>query len=400
MTSPASASPLPAGAIAITALGMTASGGLDVASACASARAGATHWSQLDIEEPDLDTLESIPLKGHAVRGLTDGFEGVGRLLRLGDAALTDLMTSAKLQPTHHARTGFFLCLPGHFHSTWLLQLELLGQGPAPMDVARAEFARHFEEQRQWRDKLETSLVPSLLSMQSLAIAPALRACFHGGPAVFAQAVEQAIQRLRSRELDRCIVGGIDTCVHGDALTTLHTLGLLRTEEQPSGFFPGEAAAFVLLERADALRARSAPVEATVAAVATRLATHDRAADKPEHGVALSAAVEACLRDPRRKPNLVVVNLNGDEYRAREFGMALVRMREAGLPAELRYWYPPEPFGELGAATGAVSACLAVRAFTRGYAESDQALILLLGDDAARGALVLDDIPTQSRSTR
>ena len=399
MTRPTSAS-LPSGAIAITGLGLTTSIGLDVVASCASARAGVTQWTQLELEEPDLETLESVPLKGHAVRGLTDGFDGIARLLRLGDAALEDLVDYSGLGSEAHPRTGFFLCLPGHFHSTWRLMAGLLEQGPAPDDVARRALEDHFDEQEQLREKLEGRLVPSLLSPRGLSIPSALRSCFYGGPAVFAQAVAQAVRRLRAREIDRCIVGGIDTFVHGAPLADVHELGLLRTEQKPVGFFPGEAAGFVLLERADAARARGSRAEALLSAAALTEESFGRFSGVPPQGAALTAVAEACLREPQARPGLVIVNLNGDEFRARDFGTALVRLRGAVLPDGFRQWFPPASFGETGAATGAASVCMAVRGFSRDYAGSRAALVLLLGDDEARGAVLIEDLPPTSGQAR
>ncbi|MCY1046199.1 beta-ketoacyl synthase N-terminal-like domain-containing protein [Corallococcus sp. bb12-1] len=217
---------------------------------------------------------------------------------------------------------------------------------------------------------------------------------------MFAQAVTQAVRRLRTRELDRCIIGGIDTCVHGTPLADVHALGLLRTEQKPSGFFPGEAAGFVLLERADAARARGARAEALLSASAMAEESFNRFSGGPPQGVALTAVTEACLRETQARPGLVIVNLNGDEFRARDFGTALVRLRGAVLTDDFRQWFPPVSFGETGAATGAAAVCLAVRGFRRDYAGSRAALVLLLGDDEARGAVLVEDLlssPTQTR---
>lgn len=395
MTSRESAG-LPPGAIVITGLGLTTSIGLDVVASCASARAGVTRWTQLDIEEPDLDTLESVPLKGHAVRGLTDGFDGLGRLLRLGDAALEDLMAYSGLGPAHHSRTGFFVCLPGHFYSTAHLQTELLGQGPAPDGLAKEALHEHFEQRQALQEELEERLLPSLLSQNGLVIPPALRASFYGGPAVFAQAVEKAVHLLQSRELDRCIVGGIDSYVQGAALMEVHELGLLRTAEQSSGFFPGEAASFVLLERVEVARARGARMEGVLAGVGHAEESFDRFSEVPPQGSALTVATQACLRESRVPPGLAIINLNGDGFRARDFGTALVRLRGAVLTGDFQQWFPPASFGELGAATGATSVCLAVRGFVRGHAGSHSAVVMLLGDDEGRGAILVEDVPIPS----
>lgn len=391
-----SSSTVPLGSIAITGLGLTTSIGLDVVASCASARAGVTRWTPLDIEEPDLDTLESVPLKGHAVRGLTDGFEGIGRLLRLGNTALADLLDYAGLASAVPPRTGFFVCLPGDFHATQRLQTELLS-GPAPDEVARASLQEHFEAQRQLQARLEGRLVSELLARNGLSIHPSFRACFFGGPATFARAVELAAHRLRTRELDRCIVGGIDSFVSGAALKDAYELGLLRTEEQPSGFFPGEAAAFILLERADAARGRGARVEALLGPVAVAEEPFHRLSGVPPQGAALAHTAEACLREGQARPGLVIVNLNGDDFRAQDFGGALVRLGRERLPESFQQWYPPASFGELGAATGAASVCLAVRGFVRGYAGSSRsALVLLVGDDEARASVLIEDVRASS----
>ncbi|NVJ16895.1 beta-ketoacyl synthase N-terminal-like domain-containing protein [Myxococcus sp. AM010] len=387
-------------AIAITGLGLTSSLGIDVVASCASARAGVTQWTQLDIEEPDLDTLESIPLKGHSVRGLTDGFDGVARLARLGDAALDDLIRYSGLKQASHARMGFFLCLPGHFYSTSQCQFELLGQGPAAEDVAKEALRAHFERQKLFQSKLEQSLVPALLQWNGLDIPFELRTTFHGGPAVFARAVEQAVNLLRSRKIDRCIVGGIDSYVHGSALADAHTLGLLRTEEKPSGFFPGEAASFILLERMDAARLRGARIEGFLGSSAMAAEDFDRFSGVPPQGIALATATEECFRLEQRRPGLIIVNINGDEFRARDFGTALVRLRGTILPEESWQWFPPASFGEIGVATGAASICLAVRGFVRGYAPSHSAIVMLLGDDEARGAMFVGAPSTPVNRTR
>ncbi|WP_187345195.1 beta-ketoacyl synthase N-terminal-like domain-containing protein [Cystobacter ferrugineus] len=347
-----------------------------------------------------MDTLESVPLKGHAVRGLTDGFDGSGRLLRLGDSALADLIEYSGLGPEHHPRTGFFVCLPGHFYSTARRQFELLGEGPAPDSVAREELRSHFEQRQRLQDEWEQRLVPSLLSLNRLTIPPTLRTCFLGGPAVFAQAVVQAVRRLRSRELDRCIVGGIDSYVHGGPLADVYELGLLRTEEKPSGFFPGEAGAFVLLERADAARARGARIEGMLGPSSIAEESFDRFSDEPPQGGALTSAIETCLRETEPRPGLAIVNINGDEFRARDFGTTLMRIRGSVLPEDFRQWYPVESFGEIGVATGAASVCLVVRAFVRGYAGSRSALVMLLGDDEARSAMLIEDLPLPSGRAR
>ncbi len=181
--------------------------------------------------------------------------------------------------------------------------------------------------------------------------------------------------------------------MEGAALEDVYELGLVRTPESAVGFFPGEAAAWVLLERADAARASEAPAQAWLGNVALeREAFHRLSGDVPVGAALLRAATSCGKGRTPEETGLVLANLNGDEWRARDLGLALPEMKEAGLPADAPRWYPPASFGEIGAATGAVSACMAVRGFARGYAGTATALVLLLADDEARGAFLLHDV--------
>ncbi|QRK12591.1 hypothetical protein JQX13_22715 [Archangium violaceum] len=377
---------LPPGHVAMTGLGMTSSLGLNVVAGCAAARAGVTRLSHLEIEESDVKTLESVPLKGHTVRGFTDGFEGVGRLLRLADAALGDMLEYSRLKPEEAGRLGFFLCLPGELYARMRSESVRTLEGMTPT-LAQALEEEDALERKQAREAMERRLLPELLTLHGLTVPPAARACFPGGAATFALALARAADLLRTRELERCVVGGVDSLVYGAALEDVYELGLVHTPESAVGFFPGEAAAFVLLERADAARAREARVEAWLGNVALEAEPFHRFSGEVPLGAALQRAAAACCNG--QQVGLVVANLNGDEWRARDFGTALLAMKEAGLPTEAPRWYPPASFGEVGAATGAVSTCMLVRAFARGHAGSPHALVLLLADDETRSAYLL-----------
>lgn len=78
--------------LVITVVGMVSSLGYGVVQSCAAARSGLTRWAELDVDAMDDDELRSVPLQGHAIQGLTEGFAGLGRFLRLGDAALADML--------------------------------------------------------------------------------------------------------------------------------------------------------------------------------------------------------------------------------------------------------------------------------------------------------------------
>ena len=391
-------SPAPPGhAMAITGLGMVSSLGASAVASCAAARAGLTRWTELELQVSDEDSMEDEPLRGHAARELTCGFEGVGRLVRLGEAALGDLVEPTELS-SPASRTALLLCLPGDFHEKELLERELAAV--ADRALRRRLWTEAQASMEGERERLEHQVLPRLLALQSLDVPAQWRQCFFGGPAVVVKAVLRAAELLGSRQVERCVVGGIDSWVHGLPLRRAQALGLLRTPSAATGFFPGEAAAFVLLERLDTARFRKATVEGVVLAAAGAQEPFHRFSRVTPGGAALAEAIGTCAAQVGgglAETRLAIINLNGDDFRAMDFGNTLVRLGMAGLPRDFRQWYPPECFGELGAATGPVALCMAARGFARGYAGTRRVLVGLLADDEARGAMLLEEPGPQER---
>ncbi|NTX07398.1 hypothetical protein [Myxococcus sp. CA040A] len=384
----------PEEAIAITGLGMVSAVGSDVISSCAAARAGLTRWRELDLVVSDEQTLEPLPLKGHEVTSLCWGFQGYARWLRLADAALRDLLDYSGLERAAAEKTGIHVQLPGDWLQEVHLQGNLLDQFP---EKERPKVHEDLVAERaEWRERVTQRLIPELLALGTFPIVPSHRAYTFGGAATFTSVLMRAIASIQSRVVDRFIVGGIDSWVDEEALRCAFELGLLRTPNLAVGRYPGEAAAFVLLERAAAARSRGARIEGFLGQVASCSEDGHRFSGKGSTGIALFEAISACF--PVGAPakddiGLSIVNLNGDEPRAREYGHTLVRLQSAGLPTPDQRWYVPASFGELGAATGAAAVCLGVRGFARNYARSARILVALLDDESSRGAFILRETP-------
>lgn len=189
------------------------------------------------------------------------------------------------------------------------------------------------------------------------------------------------------------IIGGIDSYVSGEAMAIPYEMGLFRTPKNPTGFFPGEAAAFILLERAPTACARGRRIEGYLGSFAAATEQFNRFSNQPPTGRATFDAVMSCLAtraEHTQNVEVTIVNMNGDEFRARDLGCTIARMGTSLSKCIARRWYPPEYFGEIGAATGAASICLGIRGFVRNYAASQSALVILLDDDEGRGAFVID----------
>jgi uncharacterized protein (TIGR02270 family) len=392
--------PVPPGALAITGLGMVSSLGEGAAACCAAARAGVVRPRPLEgprLWDPEAGGGE--PPAGHAATH-ADGFSGLGRIASLACAGLQDLLRQPL--PADGGRLGLFLVLPSPLlfrraaeERDRETEREAAAEeaGPASPGDEPEEPAAPPEEPGAGEAlvaALRERLVPTLLRHLPLPAPPARTALFCEDAPGLASALAACQASLQAGQLDRCIVGGVDSLVDPEALAALAQLDLLKTSETPTGLMPGEGAAFLLVERGDAAARRKARVEAWIDAVAARAEPPPAGPDAPPTGRALAGAIADALRglpDGGRETGLLVGSLNGTASRALEWGSALVRLQKLGLPGA-REIHPALHFGELGAASGPAAVCLAARAFAR-RAPSPNALVWLSGESGARAALYL-----------
>ncbi|WNG34743.1 TIGR02270 family protein [Archangium violaceum] len=376
--------PPPAGALAITGLGMVSSLGYGVVGSCAVARTGMTRPGGLDdFRVMDPETREAFPATGHVVPHLTRGFNGLGRMVRLGMAALDDLRHHAGLEAG--PRTGLFLNLSSGYFLAEAERRALAqdepdesGEPPPTPEPLRADVLR---------EKYSQVLLPRLRGVVPGGWAHE-ELFFEDSPGLVS-ALRAARRSLQERRVERCIVGCIDSRVDPEVLAALGELGVLKVPGLPVGLMPGEGAAFFLVESSEVARRRGAPVQAFVDEMALTTEPFDLLSPQPKLGVALTSAIEEVLgqlEDGGRETGLVLGDLNGTEARAHDWGCTLVRLRQGALHGAAD-WYPSLGFGDVGAATGAFSVCMAARGFARGYAPSPNVLVWLWGEGGSRGAL-------------
>jgi hypothetical protein len=233
-----------------------------------------------------------------------------------------------------------------------------------------------------WRERT-SGLIDLLAASCGLAPFTSAHRLVYGGHTGFAQAMETALKYLRSGSVNRCIVGAIDSLVEPSVLRAAHSRGLLKTGSRPIGFLPGEAAGFLLLETDKDRSARRRAI-GKVAGVSRRNASGSRT-DPPSKGKALARAIDDVLTDPN---TLFIGDLNGQESRGVEWGYAQVDLtRRHPESQQYHVWLPAQHFGEIGAASGAVAACMALRSFERAYAPSDKIIAWLSSDTAETAAI-------------
>ncbi|WP_434385332.1 TIGR02270 family protein [Melittangium boletus] len=359
--------------LAVTGVGMVSALGDDVIASCAASRAGLTRIHSIeDVRVWDAESGQPEPARVVAIPWLTEGFSGCGRLAALATEALLDLRAQTGFEPG--SRCALFLTAPDDYYRCQVEEREGLGSS--------------LQEER--RATYQEELLPTILRAAGLSAALKAQPLFFGAVG-FVQALQEASHQLERGAVDACIVGGVDSLVEPQLIAALDELGLLKTPGNPVGFLPGEAAAFVLIERGSAAVRRGARILATLDALCYDAEPFHRLSRTPARGEALARCLRRTLDScsPQEKPQWVISSLNGDDYRAADWGHASVALRSTGHLVDVPAWYPAASFGEVGAATGPLSTCLAAHGFARGFLRSNSVLLWLSGDDGRRGSFQL-----------
>jgi len=376
-------------AVAITGRGMVSSLGLDVVTSCAAARAGIVRSEELDyfrFLSPEDGAVESLIV--HMVPEFTRGFEGFARLLRIIQGAMTELQRQVSRVVLTSARTGFYLSLadPHRIHTG----LKLVSN-----DETRKGLEKKAQAAKQRIPDATTGvrLLQTLAGLNGWPNKPLLNFVATSGHTGIAEALARAAEDLRQGQVDAAVVGGVESLLDEDTLAWLHNTGRLKTSGIPAGLQPGEAAAFFLLETLSSARAREARVFGYVQHVCLGKESRTLLSGDPPIGgglveVLTEVADSAGWEDTQ--PVWLIVDQNGEPYRATDWGNAIVRIvAQSQAFTETALWYPATSFGDTGAASGAVSICMAASAFERGYAPAQTVGIVSSADGPFRSLILL-----------
>jgi len=391
----------------VMGVGLASSLGVDAVAACAAARAGITRVAEGAFAVVDREAFEVVPVSGHPVGTLTAGFEELGLWVRLGSLALADLLRRAPLDHAQLAETAVVLACPSDYH---LLAAAALPPPPEPReeseegegegaaapaangaaDPEAGEPDPHDDEGGgvTFRDLVPYyggELAPKIFHSMGLP-PPGIHEVLFDDEVGFVSALTRAKEILDTGEAERCIVGGIDSLLEPRWLTACHDLELVKTAVHPTGFMPGEAAAFLLVEGERGARRRNAPVLARVEGIAGAVDAA-RFDDPGPRGFVLADVVQKALAQASRPCSGWYCDLNGETARAQEWGTALVRLPPSAAPRVTLL--PAAAFGETRAAHGPLAACMAVQAFQRGRHPSESVLVWLASDRGGRGSFVL-----------
>ena len=221
------------------------------------------------------------------------------------------------------------------------------------------------------------------------------RALFRCGHASAAVGLEAALHKLQRDEFDACLVAGVDSYIEPEALEWLeacdqfHGAGALNNAW---GFVPGEGAGAVLLARESTLAALGA--SASLARVLGAGVSMEPKTIKSETiciGEGLTDALRATLGalPAGALVNDVYCDMNGEPYRADEFGFAGLRVGESFVSLS-DFVAPADCWGDVAAASVPLHLILAVAAGAKGYAKGDIALTWASSESGERAAVLLE----------
>ena len=218
---------------------------------------------------------------------------------------------------------------------------------------------------------------------------------FACGQAATLLAMEQATQLIHHKQADLCLVGGVDSYLPPETLEWLDFHERLHSNRHRYGFIPGEAAGFCLLASQRAVQRLPLKSLAHLSAVASAYEKNRINTDTVCIGEGLTSVFHQVFQTLEATPHRVeqiFCDLNGERYRADEYGFSVLRTREYFVDPS-HFIAPADCWGEVGAATGTLLINLAVVAAMKGYAKGELSLIWTSSEGGERGAVLLHAKP-------
>jgi 3-oxoacyl-[acyl-carrier-protein] synthase-1 len=357
--------------VVISGCGLVTAVGRSAPASCAAIRAGIARPSRVSyFHALDEETQEESPITGYPVRGYTEGFNMVGRWLRLARGAARDLLGTPGLPDAKDSR---------FWQKTGLISVT-----PRPND------ARFQNEDGAGEEALRRAFLTPLYDALALPLSAQHLEVVGQGHAGTATAVQRAVEQLTRAGLERVLIVAVDSYLDPLTFQWLAASRRLKTEAVPTGLSPGEAGACLLLETQPSAARRGAAAPVLVTGIATGQERNSFLSGEPNTGAALAACIREALEEAALQGLFhgeVYSDLNGESWRAMEWGSALVRL--AGRVSEPRLHLPCVSVGDVGAASGALGACLAVHELSRGHARTPHALVVSSSEAGAVGCLSL-----------
>jgi 3-oxoacyl-[acyl-carrier-protein] synthase-1 len=201
--------------------------------------------------------------------------------------------------------------------------------------------------------------------------------------------------------IDACLIAGVESYLEPETLEwldehdRLHGAGPLNNAW---GFVPGEGAGCVVVASEDAVARCHLEPLAEILAVGQGFEQNRIDTETVCVGEGLTAAFSEALTALPSSEQItdVFCDMNGDPYRADEFGFASLRTRDRFVSAS-DFIAPADCWGDVSAAAAPLGLMLAVIAARKHYSRGRHALLFASSDGGERGAAVLETAATATR---
>lgn len=193
-----------------------------------------------------------------------------------------------------------------------------------------------------------------------------------------------------NEQIDVCFIVAVESYLKASTLEELDNKNRLHSETNRYGFIPGEGAGFCLLASEEATKRLGIEPLGQIVSVGTAIEKNLINTDSVCTGEGLTDAYRQALSALPEgvKIDQVYTDMNGERYRADEYGFAILRTQEY-FKAPENFIAPADCWGDVGAASGALLINLAVTAAQKGYAKGDWSLISTSSDTGERAAAVI-----------
>jgi 3-oxoacyl-[acyl-carrier-protein] synthase-1 len=344
----------------VVALGASTPVGRDAWSSAAAVRAGITGFA----DHPFMIDAVGEPIRVAMAPWLDPAIEGTARLDELLCPAIDQVLHPLSDLGRSRLKTGFAIGLP------------------APRPGLPADLQGYFE--RQVADRYRFRFTGA----------------FPAGHAAGLLALDAAHRALGTGALDACVVAGVDSYMGPETLEwleendQLHGAGPLNNAW---GFVPGEGAGAVLLASARAMEELSLRSLATVAAVGLAYEPNRIKTETVCVGQGLTQAFHGALAALPSGESVtdVYCDMNGEPYRADEYGFACLRTKE-WFTAASDFVSPADCWGDVAAATGPLCVLLAAVSNAKAYAKGSRFLLWASSEGGERAAALLNMLPPET----
>jgi len=272
-----------------------------------------------------------------------------------------------------------YIALPATFRDDPRQKIDRLSSPWESVDVRPTDHARG---QRIAQKALAAARIPSQIGR--------LDVITHG-QASAGLAIEAAALSFQMNNRTLALILGVDAPVDLDRIASADARGRLKGPNVPTGAAPGEVGACMLVASPELVASRQLSTIGAILQPQSLDSIPSFNTDAPPDGQAWARLAAAVIHQlPFEQDVWCIVDMNGEVYRAREWGTAVVHIHESFPWLDTtNVWIPAMHFGDCGTATGLAAAALAVRGFARRYAPAKSALVLGAADGPMRAAFAV-----------